>query len=262
MWVQTGKADFDAGTLDETNTSGNPGNILLNETLGNYEPWGNWTSQPIDGGEGLAEWDELNWDTTTPAGTAITFFTRTSNSSNMADPSPWQQVNSPVGSPGRRYIQVRGQLQSSNPLITPILGGIFIRANSNVLQDQSGNDIIITVWWPNVDAYDFRDSTDVSRLNQQVDVKSQYYFFVGAYHYSGGNVVDFIDIKGWYDFGNNGNVYNGTPGGNYNFHMRYENSTATGDEIIKAYRINIYLRRLAFIFGDSSSLWKIFYCQK
>jgi parallel beta-helix repeat protein len=228
-WAQTGKADFDAGALDETNTTASPGNVILNKTAGNYEPWGNWTSQSYDGGEGLANWNQLYWDIATPPATAITFFTRTSNTSNMGDPSPWAQVNSPISSPGRRYIQARAQFQSGNPAVTPILGGIIITANSNILQDTGGNDLVITVWWPNVDAYDFRDSTDVSRLNQQVDVEDQYYFYIAAHHYSGWDVVDFIDIKGWYDFGNDASVYNSTAGGNYNFHIRYENSTATGN---------------------------------
>jgi N-acetylneuraminic acid mutarotase len=72
----------------------------------------------------VSSWSGLTATTTTPAGTSITFYTRTST--DNANWSSWEQVSEgTIASPTRRYIQVKVVL-SSNGSATPIVSDFTI----------------------------------------------------------------------------------------------------------------------------------------
>ncbi len=80
--------------------------------------------------------------------------------------------------------------------------------------------IILDTVFPHLNAIDFRDSAGNSKLNQQVDVGSTYYFFINASYSQGWGNVE-LDIYGWYDYGDDTSNYNDTLGANLNFHLHY-----------------------------------------
>ncbi|MEW6070755.1 MAG: hypothetical protein AB1485_09075, partial [Candidatus Thermoplasmatota archaeon] len=80
-----------------------------------------------------------------------------------------------------------------------------------------------------INEYDLRNATDVSKLNTQIDVNQEYYFYVNITHSEGWTGVDFVNITCWYDNGTETSTYNSTWDGakNYNFFLQYENTTGT-----------------------------------
>jgi hypothetical protein len=84
---------------------------------------------------------------------------------------------------------------------------------------------------PVINSYDLRDSNG-SKLNNAtglLDVNSEYYFTVNITTKYTWSYIDFIEIKAWYDNGNEGSSYNQTSGGNFNMYLRYENITGVAN---------------------------------
>ena len=80
---------------------------------------------------------------------------------------------------------------------------------------------------PVINSYDLRNGTG-SKLNNAtglLDVNTEYFFIVNITVEYGWVHLDYIDIKAWYDHGNDSSEYNQTLGGNLNMHLRYENTT-------------------------------------
>jgi hypothetical protein len=80
---------------------------------------------------------------------------------------------------------------------------------------------------PQINSYDLRNSSR-SKLNNAtglLDVNNEYSFIINVTVEYGWVHLDYIDIKTWYDHGNDSSVYNQTLGGNLNMHLRYENTT-------------------------------------
>ena len=81
-----------------------------------------------------------------------------------------------------------------------------------------------------INSYDLRvASTDVSKLNDMIDVGTEYKFVVNITCPNTWKEVDYINITAWYDQGNESSVYNGTAGGNLNMYLQYKNITGTAE---------------------------------
>ena len=82
---------------------------------------------------------------------------------------------------------------------------------------------------PRINWYDFQTATGVSKLNSKIDVNQEYKFCINIGSDQGWDDIEYIDIKAWFDNGNDGNTYNQTEGGNLNMFLRYENTTGTAN---------------------------------
>jgi len=133
QWVQTTQIDFDAGALNQVDTSSSPGDIKL-ATMGSYVASGTIASQVLGTGIAGARWDALFWDETLQGNTDITFEVRASNSSFVpSTPSgtlPWISIvgNSPItsGLPSGQYMQWRATLTTLDTSETPTLHEVRI----------------------------------------------------------------------------------------------------------------------------------------
>ncbi len=80
---------------------------------------------------------------------------------------------------------------------------------------------------PVINGYDLRNNGG-SKLNNAtglLDVNTEYYFVVNVSLKYGWDHLDYIDIKAWYDQGDENSSYNQTAGGNLNMFLRYENTS-------------------------------------
>ena len=89
---------------------------------------GDWTSPVIDAGHAGADWTDLTWRGSEPAGTSIAFATR---SGETAAPdstwSAWRDLHGPaVLSPAGRYAQYRAKLRSDDPRLSPVLDEVSL----------------------------------------------------------------------------------------------------------------------------------------
>jgi Domain of unknown function (DUF4082)/Bacterial Ig-like domain/Purple acid Phosphatase, N-terminal domain/Bacterial Ig domain len=93
-----------------------------------YAAAGTFTSRVLDAGRS-ATWGTLDSTVTAPAGTAVTFETRSGNSATPdATWSAWQAVGSggAIASPAGRYVQYRANLSSTSTALTPSLERVAI----------------------------------------------------------------------------------------------------------------------------------------
>ena len=82
---------------------------------------------------------------------------------------------------------------------------------------------------PRINWYDFQTATGVTKLNSKINVNQEYKFCINIGSDQGWDDIEYIDIKAWFDNGNDGNTYNQTEGGNLNMFLRYENTTGTAN---------------------------------
>lgn len=74
-----------------------------------------------------ADWLDLSWVGSAPAGTSVGFETRSGNTSMPGGSwSVWANVNSPIPSPDARYIQYRAMLASSDAALSPVVESVTI----------------------------------------------------------------------------------------------------------------------------------------
>jgi hypothetical protein len=95
---------------------------------GGYSPSGTLTSRVLDGGPGANDWGSLTDQSTRPAGTGITYATRSgSTSAPDATWSAWQPVGAggAIASPNSRFVQYRATL-TGTATATPTLGRVAI----------------------------------------------------------------------------------------------------------------------------------------
>ncbi len=95
-------------------------------------------------------------------------------------------------------------------------------------------NVTVLVNEPIINWYDFRNATDVSKLNTWIDVEEQYKFCINITSDQGWADVDYINITAWYDNGSEATTYNQTGaasnlGGNKNMWIQYENTTGTAN---------------------------------
>lgn len=123
LWEQTTQADFQAGVLNNVDTTSNAGDVTLaaNCTSGCV------ASRVVDTGIAAARWDALFWNDTLPEGTNLTFDVRASDAlfgKDELNPT-WSLVGpvSPLVSdlPPGRYKQWKATLSTSNTSKTPVL---------------------------------------------------------------------------------------------------------------------------------------------
>jgi len=84
---------------------------------------------------------------------------------------------------------------------------------------------------PVINSYDLRNSTG-SKLNGitgLIDVNKEYYFSVNITDLNGWGDISDIEIKAWYDHGDDDTAYNQTEGGNLNMYLKYKNTTGTAN---------------------------------
>ena len=104
----------------------------------------------------------------------------------------------------------------------------------------SSTAITLDTAFPHITNVEFRDQSNVNRMNQQVDTGNTYYFYIDAYymisgadHWSDVN----ISIQAWYDDGSEiSDFASATQGGNIRFRLDYDGTTwslvePTTDEI-------------------------------
>jgi len=122
QWPQTTQADFEAGVLNNIDTSTNPGDARL-ASISN----GTIASAVLDTSVTSGRWDALFWDKSLPGNSTITFEVRASDTSfakEAASPA-WVPIGgtSPVNAnlPSGRYKQWRATMSSSEPSELPVL---------------------------------------------------------------------------------------------------------------------------------------------
>ena len=87
-------------------------------------------------------------------------------------------------------------------------------------------NVTVTHKEPRINWYDLQNATNASMLNAQlIDVNENYYFKVNISSDQGWADIEYIWIKAWYDNGTDPGSYNGTPGGNINLNITYDNSS-------------------------------------
>ena len=92
--------------------------------MSTYPSSGTFTSRTIDSGPGANHWTTLSSHSTLPAGSAISFETRTGATRTPdATWSGWQAVGAggTIASPDARFIQYRATMSTTDPGSTPIL---------------------------------------------------------------------------------------------------------------------------------------------
>jgi hypothetical protein len=123
LWEQTTQADFEAGVLNNVDTSSSSGAVTLaaNCTAGSI------ASRVLDTGIATTRWDALFWNETIPDGTNVTFDVRAGDvlfDKDEATPS-WSSAGvvppAVSGLPSGRYKQWKATLSTSNTSNTPAL---------------------------------------------------------------------------------------------------------------------------------------------
>ena len=94
-----------------------------------YRSSGTYTSPVFDGGSGFITGITLTPSATTPAGTTITYETRTGTTATPDSSwSDWQPVGADgtVASPSQRYLQYRAVLTTTDASATPMLSSVTV----------------------------------------------------------------------------------------------------------------------------------------
>ena len=98
--------------------------------LYSYPATGTFTSRVFDAGDSRATWRTLSAAADTPAGTGVTFEARTGSTATPdASWTDWQPVGpgGAVASPlGRRYLQYRATLTTTDSIITPFVESVTL----------------------------------------------------------------------------------------------------------------------------------------
>jgi len=115
-------SDFDAA---------NPGVVTVNSIgLSLFSAAGSLDSRVRDAGAGNVTWGALSAVANTPAGTSVSFETRTGQTPNAGDAtwSSYQAVGpgGAIASPSARYIQYRATLNTSDNRVTPSLDKVTV----------------------------------------------------------------------------------------------------------------------------------------
>ena len=127
LWTQTSQADFEAGIINQVDTSSSPNEVMLDTETSEYYTSGTLASQVLDTGVAGTTWNMLFWDETLMSNTDITFEVRASDTLfNAGDATPsWTNIDgtSPVitGLPAGRYKQWRAVLTTSDTSNTPTM---------------------------------------------------------------------------------------------------------------------------------------------
>ena len=95
----------------------------------------------------------------------------------------------------------------------------------------SSTHISVDTAYPHITRVEFRDQSNVNRVNQQVDVGDTYYFLVDSYYNVSGTdewgSID-ISIKAWYDGNSEIMSFSNAPaGGNIRFEIDYDDGTGS-----------------------------------
>jgi len=98
-------------------------------------------------------------------------------------------------------------------------------------------NVTINLLEPVINWYDFQNATDISKLNDPVDVEQQCKFRINITSYQGWINIKYVNITAWHDNGSELTVYNQTGaannhGGNRNMFLQYENSSGTGESAV------------------------------
>lgn len=136
-----------------------------------------------------------------------------SNSSNPDQSSPWSWGFNFPDSYGYYWFYSLAIDMDGNEEYTPNLADAWCQ--------------YVEATAPVINTYDIRNATG-SKLNNAtglLDVNTEYYFVVNVSVKYGWEHLDYIDIKAWYDDGDENSSYNQTAGGNLNMYLRYENTS-------------------------------------
>ena len=105
------------------------------------------------------------------------------------------------------------------------------KANPGDITDSYYNETTLNVsvlqLEPRINWYDLQNSTQVSKLNDQLDVNQEYYFIINISSDQGWADIKYVNITAWHDLGSEANGYNSTLGGNINLWLQYDNTTGT-----------------------------------
>jgi len=106
------------------------------------------------------------------------------------------------------------------------------RANPGDISEAWHNSSTLTITVYHAPAvinwYDFRDASNNSKMNQQIDVNQQYNFAFNITCPNNWTEIEYINVTAWYDYGNESSYYNQTKGGNINLFLQYKNLTVGG----------------------------------
>ena len=85
---------------------------------------------------------------------------------------------------------------------------------------------------PVINTYDIKNISGNSKKDNNTGLitnNNEYYFTINITEQNGWFDIRYIDIKAWYDKGNDGATYNETLGGNINMFLRYENTSGNSN---------------------------------
>jgi len=190
--------------LEVTYSSGSPA----------YYTSGTLESQSFDSGA-MADWQSLEWDETTPAGTDITLAVSTSN--NGSTWSAWQLTSgtSPISLtslPETRYIKWKATLTTTDTSKTPVLSEVRVIYYPGA----ASKHIVLNEFLPHPSGtnpdygFDFGEDNDLMPKGEWIEI----------YNKTGGKAVD---LSGWYIKDQEGSIVNIT-----------SSNTNTGSTIIGA----------------------------
>jgi hypothetical protein len=171
----------------------------VNYTSSPFNTSGTLESQSFDGGE-MADWQSLEWDETTPAGTDITFEVATSNDGSTWSGWSLTSGTSPINLTTlleTRYIKWRATLTTSDTSQTPILHEVRVIHYPGAASEH----IVLNEFLPNPSGtnpdygFDFGEDNDLQPKGEWVEI----------YNKTGGKAVD---LAGWYIQDQEGNIVN------------------------------------------------------
>ncbi|MGM5487615.1 MAG: DUF2341 domain-containing protein [Nanobdellota archaeon] len=116
-----------------------------------FSYYGNYTSDSLDTNASVVYYDSLEYESSEPAGTNLTVYTRTSD-----DDSSWttwkEQNNSQkIASEGKRYLQYLVEMETSNESTTPVLDRISINYKTSLAMfftNMTGDDVVFAATNP------------------------------------------------------------------------------------------------------------------
>ena len=182
-------------------TGDDPTNTIIEFDFNNYPSEGYFISQAKDCNS-TAEWETISWNGSEPAGTDLTFQTRSGNTSTPDETwsfwsSSYTVSGSSITSPSARYIQVRANFSTSISSQTPVLNDFTITYD---YVDKSSPTVISAINDSVVDDLDHTFSTSALYSNWPASTDSE--SDIKGYWYAVGTTEEGTDVKNW--------TYNGT----------------------------------------------------
>src|SRR3989338_5045193 len=140
-FIDDTEADWNLGVFLNTSTNSS-GNVTLNQSGGEYDSVGNFTSQIFNTGNN-ATWINLTRGSLEPAGTNITFRVRSCNDADcdgevLSDELTYPFTINTTVAPNSRYFQYQARFQTNDTAATPVLEWVNISYSTLAISGDKG----------------------------------------------------------------------------------------------------------------------------